>query len=68
MLESPFCEETFPDIQSKPPLLQLETVSSFPIACCLEEETHPHLATASIQVVLERDDVIPGPLSFLSPG
>ncbi|PKU44940.1 hypothetical protein llap_4753 [Limosa lapponica baueri] len=33
MLENPFGEEIFPNIQSKPPLAQLEAVSFCPIAC-----------------------------------
>ncbi|KAK4828653.1 hypothetical protein QYF61_000301 [Mycteria americana] len=49
MLNNPFGEEIFPNIQSKPPLAQLEAISSRPIACYLGEETDPHLATTSFQ-------------------
>ncbi|KAK4815607.1 hypothetical protein QYF61_004822 [Mycteria americana] len=49
MLDNPFREEIFPDIQSKPPLAQLEAISSRPITCYLGEETDPHLSTTSFQ-------------------
>jgi len=38
MLYNSFSEEIFPNIQSKPPLVQLEAISSCAIACYLEEE------------------------------
>ncbi|KAK4826227.1 hypothetical protein QYF61_006268 [Mycteria americana] len=50
MLDNPFSEVKFPNIQSKPPLVQLEAISSHPIACYLGEETDPHLATTSFQL------------------
>ncbi|KAK4832875.1 hypothetical protein QYF61_025971 [Mycteria americana] len=62
MLDSPFGEEIFPDIQSKPPLVQLEAVSSCPMACYLGEEADTHLTTTSFQVVVESDKVSPQPL------
>ncbi|KAK4828566.1 hypothetical protein QYF61_027656 [Mycteria americana] len=49
VLDNPFSEEKFPNIRSKPPLVQLETISSCPIACYLAEETDPHLSTTSFQ-------------------
>jgi len=52
MFYNSFNEEIFPNIQSKYPLVQLEAVSTCPIACNLGEETHSHLATTSFQVVL----------------
>ncbi|KAK4822886.1 hypothetical protein QYF61_021105 [Mycteria americana] len=61
MLDNPFSEVKFPNIQSKPPLLQLEAISSCPIPCYLGEETDPHLATTSFQVVVESDKVSPQP-------
>ncbi|KAK4831678.1 hypothetical protein QYF61_018675 [Mycteria americana] len=61
MLENPFSEEKFPNIQSKPPLVQLEAISSCPITCYLGEETDPHLSTTSFQVVVESDEVSPQP-------
>ncbi|KAK4807092.1 hypothetical protein QYF61_018433 [Mycteria americana] len=61
MLDNPFSEEKFPNIQSKPPLAQLEAISSCPITCYLGEETDPHLSTASFQVVVESDKVSPQP-------
>ena len=57
-----FCEEMFPYIQSKSPLMQLEAISSCPIAGYLGEETSPHLTTLSCQVVVESNEV---PLSLL---
>ncbi|KAK4827101.1 hypothetical protein QYF61_014203 [Mycteria americana] len=61
MLDNPFSEKIFPNIQSKPPLVQFEAVSSRPIACYLGEETDPHLATTSFQVVVESNKVSPQP-------
>ncbi|KAK4826124.1 LOW QUALITY PROTEIN: hypothetical protein QYF61_005276 [Mycteria americana] len=61
MLDNPFGEEIFPNIQSKPPLVQLEAISSRPITCYLGEETNAHLATASFQAVVESNKVSPQP-------
>ncbi|KAK4818053.1 LOW QUALITY PROTEIN: hypothetical protein QYF61_004580 [Mycteria americana] len=61
MLDNPFSEVKFPNIQSKPPLAQLEAISSCPITCYLGEETDPHLSTTSFQVVVESDKVSPQP-------
>ena len=61
MLDDHFSEEIFPNIQSEPPLGQLEVISSCPIACS-EEETNPHLTTAPFQVVVESNKVSPEPL------
>ncbi|KAK4829474.1 hypothetical protein QYF61_004764 [Mycteria americana] len=61
MLDNPFSEVKFPNIQSKPPLAQLETISSCPITCYLGEETDPHLSTTSFQVVEESEKVSPQP-------
>ncbi|KAK4819124.1 hypothetical protein QYF61_025591 [Mycteria americana] len=41
MLDNPFSEVKFPNIQSKPPLVQLQAISSRPMACYLGEETDP---------------------------
>ncbi|KAK4824802.1 LOW QUALITY PROTEIN: hypothetical protein QYF61_019470 [Mycteria americana] len=49
MPDNPFSEVKFPNIQSKPPLVQLEAISSCPITCYLGEETDPHLSTTSCQ-------------------
>ncbi|KAK4828096.1 hypothetical protein QYF61_023458 [Mycteria americana] len=49
MLDNPFSEVKFPNIQSKPPLAQLEAISSHPITYYLGEETNTHLSTASFQ-------------------
>ncbi|KAK4810597.1 hypothetical protein QYF61_007334 [Mycteria americana] len=61
MLDNPLGEEKFPNIQSKPPLAQLEAISSCPITCYMEEETDPHLSTTSFQVVEESNKVSPQP-------
>ncbi|NXT34424.1 LRCH1 protein, partial [Pelecanoides urinatrix] len=50
------CKEISPNVQPKPPLVQLEAISSCPIASHLGEETDPHLATTSFQVVVEHDE------------
>ncbi|KAK4818734.1 hypothetical protein QYF61_018721 [Mycteria americana] len=49
VLDNPFSEVKFPNIQSEPPLVQLEAISSCPITCYLGEETDPHLSTTSFQ-------------------
>ncbi|KAK4831732.1 LOW QUALITY PROTEIN: hypothetical protein QYF61_018862 [Mycteria americana] len=61
MLDNPFSEEKFPNIESKPPLAQLEAISSCPITCYLGEETDPHLSTTSFQGVVESNKVSPQP-------
>lgn len=48
----------FPFIQSKPPLAQLEAISSHPTTCYLGEEADPHLAIASLQVLLVSEAVL----------
>lgn len=48
----PFGDKFFQNIQSKPPLQQLEVIFSCPIACHVGEEALPFLATASSQVVV----------------
>jgi len=61
MLYNSFSTEIFLNIQSKPPLMQLEAISTCPIACYLEEETDIHLATTSFLVVLKSTKVSPQP-------
>ncbi|KAK4823194.1 hypothetical protein QYF61_027203 [Mycteria americana] len=61
MPDNSFSEVKFPNIQSKPPLVQLEAISSCPITRYLGEETDPHLSTTSFQVVVESDKVSPQP-------
>ncbi|KAK4832279.1 hypothetical protein QYF61_021678 [Mycteria americana] len=51
MLDNTFSEEIFPNIQSKPPLVQLEAISSCPMVCYLGEETDTHLSTTSFQTL-----------------
>ncbi|KAK4815185.1 LOW QUALITY PROTEIN: hypothetical protein QYF61_021045 [Mycteria americana] len=59
MLDNPLGEEKFPNIQSKPPLAQLEAISYCPITCYLGEETNPHLSTTSFQ---DKQSQLPQPL------
>ncbi|KAK4824162.1 hypothetical protein QYF61_011289 [Mycteria americana] len=59
MLDNPLGEVIFPNIQSKPPLVQLEAISSRPITCYLGEETDPHLSTTSFQA---KQSQLPQPL------
>ena len=61
MLDNSFGEEIFPNIQSKPPLLQLEPISSHPITFYLGSETDTQLATTSFPVVVENTKVSPQP-------
>ncbi|KAK4827680.1 hypothetical protein QYF61_020814, partial [Mycteria americana] len=58
-LITPFSEVKFPNIQSKPPLVQLEAISSRPITCYLGEESDPHLSTTSFQA---KQPQLPQPL------
>ena len=66
-------KDIFPNIQSKPPLTQLEAIAFRPITSYLAEETNPRLTTASFQAVVESDKVPPQPLlqteqsQFLQP-
>jgi len=55
MLDYSFSKEIFPNIQSKPPLMQLQAISSHPIASYLGEQTNTHLNTTTFQVVVEKD-------------
>ena len=66
MLDNSFGEKIFPNNPSKPPLVQLEVVSSRPITCYLGEVTNTHLAATSFQVVAGSDKVSPEP-PFLQP-
>ncbi|KAK4814156.1 hypothetical protein QYF61_009974 [Mycteria americana] len=59
ILDNPFSEEKSPNIQSKPPLAQLEAISSCPMAYYLGEETDPHLSTTSFQA---KQPQLPQPL------
>ena len=56
-----FSKEIFPNIQSKPPLAQLQAIAFCPIASYLGEETNTCLTTTSFQVVVESDKVSPQP-------
>jgi len=56
-----FSEDIFPNIQSEPPLTQLEAIASFPITGYLGEETTTHLTTPSSQVAVESEKVPPQP-------
>ena len=53
MSDHSFSKEIFPNIQSKPPLMQLEAIASHPIASYLGEETNTHLTTTSFQLDVE---------------
>ena len=52
-----FSKEIFPNIQSKPPLVQLEAIASHPIACYLGEEANTCLTTTSFHIVVEHSTV-----------
>ena len=51
----------FYNIQSKPPLVQLEVVSACIVTYYLGDETDPHLPTTSFQVAVESNQVSPEP-------
>jgi len=61
MPEHSFSQEIFPNIQSKPALMQLEAIASRPIASYLGEETNTCLTMTSFQVVVESNKVPPQP-------
>jgi len=54
-------KEIFPNIQSKPPLTQIEGIAFHPIASYLGEEINTCLTTLSFQVVVESNNVPPQP-------
>jgi len=54
-------KDVFPNIQSKPPLVQLEAIASHPIASYLGEEINTCLTKPSFQVVVESSKVTPQP-------
>jgi len=62
-----FRKENFPNIQSEPPLVQLEAIASRPITGYLGEETNTYLTTPSCQVAVESDQVSPQPLEHPVP-
>ncbi|KAK4828510.1 hypothetical protein QYF61_026781 [Mycteria americana] len=73
MLDNPFSEEKFPNIQSKPPLAQLEAISFRPITCYLGEETDPQPPFSEMPASLpwwdwhtEQSDVYPDVTSELA--
>jgi len=55
------CLTTLSVQKSKPPLMQLEAISSCPITHYLGEETNTQLATTSFRVVVESKKVPPEP-------
>ena len=57
MPEHSFSKEIFPNIQSKPPLRQLQAIASHPIASYLGEETNTRLTTTSFQAVVGSNKV-----------
>jgi len=61
MPDHSFSKDFFPNIQSKPPLMQLEAIAPCPIASYLGEETNTHLTTTSFQVAGESNQVSPQP-------
>lgn len=52
--DHPFSEETFPNVQFKLLLAQLEGIFSCPVTCYLSEEVNPHLTRIFFQVVVDR--------------
>jgi len=61
MPDHSFSKEIFPNIQSKPLLMQLEAIAPCPVTCYLGEETNSCLTTASFQAVVKTDTVPPQP-------
>jgi len=71
MLDNPFGEEISPNIQSEPPLMQLEAIASRPIIRNSGQETHTRLTTASFQAVAKEQPTPPAlpccPFPLLPP-
>jgi len=65
VLDNPFGEAIFPNIQSNPPLKQVEAISSHLITCYLGKETNTDLCPTSFQLVVESNKVTPLSLHFL---
>lgn len=61
VLDKPFGEEVFPNTQPKPPVVQLQAISSCPIACDLGQETDTQLTPSSFQAAVEVDKFPPEP-------
>ena len=51
----------FPNIQSEPPLMQLEAIASCPVGSFLGEETNTLLITTTFHVIVENNKVSPQP-------
>ena len=56
--DSSLREKVFPYVKSKSPLVQIVAISLSPV-CCLGEEAKPLLITASLQEVVECNEVSP---------
>lgn len=56
-----FCEEIPPNVQTNPSLMELDAVSSHPVASSLGEETDPRLPTTSFRRPVESGEVRPEP-------
>ena len=52
-----FSKEIFPNIQSKPPLTQHDSIASCPVISYLGEEINTRLTTTSFQVLVESDKI-----------
>ena len=63
MSDHSFSKEIVPNIQSKPPLTQLEAIAPHPIAGYLGEETNTCLTTTSFQVIVESTKLSTAPLA-----
>jgi len=61
MPHNSFSEEISPNIQHKPPLVQLEAISAYPITWCAGEKPSPHLVIDSFKVTVKYNNVSPEP-------
>jgi len=59
MLDNPFGEGIFPNIQSKSPLVQLEAIASCPIASYLGEDKH-QLILFIFKIFIRTDTIAAG--------
>lgn len=57
MINNPFSEDFFPNMQSKSFSAKFETICSCPATCYLGEKRKPQLAATSFKVLVESDKV-----------
>lgn len=62
-----FLEDVFPNIQSEPPLVQLEDIPSCATTVTWEKRLTPHLITTSFQIAIESNKAPEPPPDYTIP-